>query len=114
MSTPLVKVFWIGNEVPETQILSSASRSNVAGGLHGEMRDAPVRHGVVLHLLAGDPLLVDEEETPVGEEDGVAYEQVRGVHLLALAQQSREVLLRRRRIDGVRVPEQCHVGPPCT
>ena len=29
MSTPLVKVFWIGTELPETQIFSSASRSKV-------------------------------------------------------------------------------------
>jgi len=83
MSTPLVKVFSIGAGVPEIQIFSSASRSKWPA-----------------------------VSTAVGEEDGVAYQQVRRVHLLVLAEQPRVVVLGLRRIDGVRVSEQRHDVPP--
>ena len=83
----------------------------MAGGLDREVRDAAVRDGVVLHLLAGDPLLVDQEEPPVGEEDGVADQQVRGVHLLVLAQQPRVVLLRRAGSTVCAFPNSAMVNP---
>lgn len=111
MSTPLVKVFSIGAELPDIQILSSASRSKWPHGLHGEVRDAPVRDGVVLHLLAREPLLVDEHQPAIGEQDRVPDQQIGGVHLLAMPQQSRVVPLRRCRVDAVRVSEQSHESP---
>lgn len=75
--------------------------------------DAAVRNRVVLHLLARDALLVDQEKAAVGEQDGVADQLVRGVDLLVLAEQPGVVLLCGGRIDGVRVAEECHwLCPP--
>src|SRR3954465_2698211 len=71
--------------------------------LHAEVRDALVRHRVVLHLAAGDALLVDEDQPAVGEDEDVADELVARVHLLALGEQAAVLLSDTGGVDPRRV-----------
>src|SRR6185437_8083474 len=67
----------------------------VTGRLHREVRDAAIRDRFVLDLLAGDALLVDEDQPPVGEQHRVTDELESGEDALALTEDAAELLRRR-------------------
>ena len=86
MSTPLLNCFSMGDAMPESQILIGVE-VKLPRGLDAEVGDAPVRDGVVIDLLAGHALLVDQDDPAVGEDEGVAHKRVTGDDLLVGCEQ---------------------------
>lgn len=74
--------------------------------LDGKLRNRAVRHAAIFDFPARQPLFVDEQQTPIGEQECVADQLIRRVNLLTVSEQTRVLLMRRRWIDLSSVADQ--------
>jgi hypothetical protein len=74
--------------------------------LHAELRDALIEDAVVGGLRSGEPLLIDQDQAVVGEDEEVAEELKTLPDDFARHEHGREFLLNLRNVDLRGVSEQ--------